>query len=142
MPWDADVTLLGCPSYGQGQRPANADRGCKWTESWSLLTTHEQTASTAQGTGQMHEENKQPLPLATPCLQSTRQRRELQSDLSTITLQPPTSPGFWSMTSFTRSPSHDTHLLFFLVHRFLWSIQTLWGDPVSSGISRWCLLRS
>lgn len=118
---DASVGLLGCPSCRQDQRQANADRGCKHTESFSLLATHEQLMSRALGTGQTHEENKHPLPLATPCLQSTRQRWELQGDLSTITQQPQTSLGFWSTTSFTGSPSHDTRLLFFLVHSFLWS---------------------
>lgn len=102
-----------------GPAPGERRSRLQTHESFSLLATHEQLMSRALGTGQTHEENKHPLPLATPCLQSTRQRWELQGDPSTITQQPQTSLGFWSTTSFTGSPSHDTRLLFFLVHSFL-----------------------
>lgn len=48
--------------------------------------------------------NKEPLPLATPKLQTTKQRHEMPSDQATIIQRLKTSPGFWPTTSFTRFP--------------------------------------
>lgn len=75
--------------------------------------------SRALGTEQTCKQNKHPLPQATPCLQSTRQRRELQSNLCTITQQHQAWLGFWSTTSLWVTVSW--HASLFLVHRFLWS---------------------
>lgn len=58
------------------------------------------TISRALGTEQTRKQNKHPLPQATPCLQSTKQRRELQSNLCTITQQHQAPLGIWSTTSF------------------------------------------
>lgn len=103
--------------------------------------------SRALGTEQTHKQNKHPQPPATPCLQSTRQRRELQSN-------------------FVHHHSTTSNTTGLLVHHLIlghclmtlsfpcpqvfviqWSITTLWADhlgsPGRSLLRRWkvCLCR-